>query len=115
MKCKYCGKEFESTDKRKIFCDYKCCDAYHREKWKILKRIERIAKKNNFEVKNRDKIVNAKLLMFVQNDITRCPCDSGNPDRYCGSYLCKHDVLTKGHCHCNLFHLKYSPIEPTIK
>ena len=51
------------------------------------------------------KIIKAKMLIFRGKDkeIHRCPCDSNNPKRYCGSQLCKQDILYDGHCHCNLF------------
>lgn len=53
-------------------------------------------------MKNFDKIVRAKKMMF-SDDLTRCPCDGNNPDRYCGSRLCMQNIEEDGHCHCNMF------------
>ena len=50
-----------------------------------------------------DKIIRAKAMMFGEEEWNRCPCDGGNPERYCGSQLCQTDVRASGKCHCNLF------------
>ena len=60
--------------------------------------------------KNLTKIARAKNMMFGLEEWQRCPCDGQNPDRYCGSDLCRNDVLEKGVCHCNCF-LKEEPKE----
>ena len=50
-----------------------------------------------------DKIVKAKERMGLR---TGCPCDRGNPDRYCISPLCKSDIEKNGTCHCNCWRKK---------
>ena len=114
MKCKYCGKEFDGRDAKK-YCSIDCYIEYNAKKNQTKASIKRMAKKYGFELKNLDKILNAKMLLFKNDNLKRCPCDSNNPKRFCGSALCIHDVVHYGHCHCNLFHLKDSPIEPTME
>lgn len=109
-RCKWCGKEFETTRNNKIYCDEKCVLNHKRQLRKIKSKIQTVAKRNGFDVKNADKIIRAKLMIFKEGDVSRCPCDAQNPERYCGSYQCKKDTLTNGHCHCNLFH-KRTPSE----
>lgn len=107
-KCPYCGKEFTPKDNQK-YCGNDCYMAYNAEKLRTKAMIKRLAKKYDFDVKNIDKIVNAKMLLFVNGERKKCPCDATNPKRFCGSALCIHDVVHYGHCHCNLFHLKNFP------
>ena len=114
MKCKYCGKEFENRDTQK-YCSTDCYFAYNDKKTRIKAKIKRLAEKYDFQLKNLDKIVNAKMMLFKTGDVTRCPCDADNQKRFCGSAQCIADTVYKGHCHCNLFHLKDSPIEPTME
>lgn len=103
-KCKNCGKEFMQKTAHQIHCCYDCSLAYNAEKNKARARIKRIAKKHGFTLKNMEKIINAKTRFFAKEDFLRCPCDAGNPNRYCGSALCIADTVYKGHCHCNMFH-----------
>lgn len=112
MKCKNCGKEFEKKGENQVYCTPYCYMKANEKRYKIKNKISRIAKNFDFEVRNRDKIINAKMIMFSADDIYRCPCDADNPDRYCGSARCITDVVYKGHCHCNLFH---STKEPLLK
>lgn len=105
MKCKYCGKEITRTD-RPNYCSPDCYLKRNRTCSKIRSIIKRVRKKYNFDVENEEKIINAKILLFKDGDVKRCPCDADNPERYCGSALCIHDVIEYGHCHCNLFHKK---------
>lgn len=105
-KCRWCGKEFETNMQRKVFCSMECQATHKQRRHNTVAKIKRLAAKNNWDIKNVDKIVRAKLMLFKKGDQYRCPCDANNPDRYCGSYLCKCDVNTQGHCHCNLFHKK---------
>lgn len=114
MICKHCGKEFERRDAKK-YCSIDCYIAYNDKKTRTKATIKRIAKKYDFNLKNLEKIVNAKMLLFKHDDMKRCPCDANNSKRFCGSALCIHDVVHYGHCHCNLFHLKDSPIESNIE
>lgn len=58
-----------------------------------------------FASKNLPKIARAKNMMFGKENWRRCPCDGGNPNRYCGSELCSSDVANFGVCHCNCFFL----------
>lgn len=70
----------------------------------ILDKVKELAKINNFKLsKNADKIINAKLRFFGEDDWQRCPCDRDNSERFCCSQLCQTDVRTSGACHCNLF------------
>lgn len=104
-KCRWCGKEFDDED-REIYCSYRCYYEAVVARSKIRGFISRMSKKFNLDVKNRDKIIKAKLMLFAKGDIKRCPCDAQNPERYCGSLRCLADIQNNGHCHCNLFHLK---------
>ena len=73
----------------------------------IKAKIEELAKFNGFELTgNVDKIINAKLRFFGEDDWRKCPCDRDNPGRFCCSTLCKADVKETGTCHCNLFKRK---------
>lgn len=105
IKCKYCGKEFEKRDVQQ-YCCYDCARDYNDKAISIRSKIKKIANKYDFELKNMDKIVNAKMMLFKFDDLTSCPCDAQNPNRFCGSALCIHDTIHKGHCHCNLMHAK---------
>lgn len=100
-KCKYCGKEITRTD-REVFCSQECAYTYKNHKLHCGRMIIRIAAKYDFDIKNFDKIVNAKMLLTPDNP-KRCPCDIDNPKRYCGSAQCIADTVYQGHCHCNLF------------
>lgn len=103
-KCKYCGKEITRTD-RDVFCSQECAYIYKTTRHGIKRTIQRIAKKYDFELKNLDKILNAKMLLTSDNP-KRCPCDIDNPKRFCGSAQCIADTIYQGHCHCSLFWLK---------
>ena len=107
MKCRYCKKEFEPTERHKEFCSHQCRYDFYNKKTCLKRRINNLANKFNFEIKNFDKIVNAKMIMFADDNVMRCACDAQNPERFCGSALCISDVVVKGHCECNLFHKKY--------
>ena len=110
MKCKWCKKEFNPNPKRPTqrFCNYKCGEKYHEAQSLIKMRIKNLLIKHgdyHVEVEQLKKIINAKILVFGPNlkHIYRCPCDSQNPERYCGSDRCLQDIEKEGHCHCNLF------------
>lgn len=105
IKCKMCGKEFEKRDTQK-FCCGDCALAYNQKFQNTKARIKSIAKKHDFELNNVDKILNAKMMLFKDSNTLRCPCDAQNQNRYCGSALCIHDTVAKGHCHCNMFFAK---------
>ena len=105
-RCKWCGKEFIPFNKYQKFCSEDCCYIAGLQKHKIDYKIKNVAKLYNFDIKNKDKILNAKLLIFKDGNIHRCPCDADNPNRFCGSAQCIADVVYKGHCHCSLFWLK---------
>lgn len=100
-RCKNCGKEL--PDDSMTYCCRDCGYAYNSEVYKIKSRIQTIARKYNFRLENEDKIINAKIRFFNGDDTNRCPCDGNNPERFCGSALCIHDVVADGHCHCRLF------------
>lgn len=108
-KCKWCGKEITRTDRIK-FCSPECGRKANAETTHLSNKINTIAKKYNLEVKNKDKIIRAKMMLFAGGDLKRCPCDAQNPNRYCGSLQCLADIWNDGHCHCNLFHLKKKPL-----
>lgn len=103
--CKNCKKEITNTT-RSEFCGQICSYHYQLQKHRISYKINALAKKYNFDVKNKEKIINAKLMLFSQGDVYKCPCDAENPERFCGSALCISDIITKGHCHCHLFYKK---------
>ena len=103
-KCKWCGKEFEPKNYNQVYCSERCNNTVNNLRSRIKSKIKRISKKFNFEVKNVNKIINAKLMIFKNSNPYRCPCDASNPERYCGSAQCIADTLYQGHCHCNLFH-----------
>ena len=105
-KCAGCGKIFVPRSITQKYCTYKCQRMYGYEEYYTKKQIFHIANMFDFEIKNLDKIINAKKLLFGSSDMLRCPCDAKNPKRYCGSALCIADVVTKGHCHCSLFWFK---------
>lgn len=109
MKCKMCGKEITRND-RLCYCSVECYEKGNKIQNKIRLLIKKTAKKYNFEIKNEDKILNAKFLLFKNDDVKRCPCDANNPDRFCGSAQCIADVVYKGHCHCSLFWSKKEPL-----
>lgn len=108
MKCKWCKKDFTPSESRPTqrFCCYECKVEYHAAVAKIKGKVKRILLKHpSFHVEEDQlkKITNAKILMFAKGDIHRCPCDSRNSERFCGSPRCIADVNETGHCHCNLF------------
>lgn len=108
MKCKWCGKEFESRD-RKVYCSYDCKYKHDNTRENLVRRLHRLAIKNHTPTTpNFTKIVNAKMILFKGGDLMRCPCDAQNPKRYCGSVLCASDIIKDGKCHCGLFCLTSS-------
>lgn len=107
-KCLGCGKMFTPRMKLQKYCSYKCQRRFGTEEYYTKRRIKQIAERFDFELNNFDKVMNAKKIMF--DDMLRCPCDSNNPDRYCGSARCIADVVYKGHCHCSLFWYKKTPL-----
>lgn len=110
-KCKFCGKEFELTSwDNQIYCSKDCSYLYKLKYSAFKKYIDGIAKKYDFELKNFDKITDAKMMFFGKEDLKKCPCDRDNPDRFCGSARCIADTVYKGHCHCNLFWSKKDPL-----
>lgn len=114
-KCKNCGQEFMQKVAQQEHCCYDCALEYNGKKGKLRANIQRIAKKFGFELKNMEKIINAKMRFFDDGERLRCPCDANNPNRYCGSARCIADTVYRGHCHCNMFHSKDKPvIEETL-
>ena len=105
VKCKCCKKDFEPKIPHQVFCCETCAKHYSAQRTKIRYMIRSVAKKFNFDIQNEDRIIKAKMLLF-QNNFRSCPCDANNPNRYCGSAQCIHDVIEFNHCHCNLFHKK---------
>lgn len=70
----------------------------------IKSKIQKIAELNNFNLsENIDKIINAKVRFFGEENWQKCPCDRDNNERFCCSSRCQADVRTHGTCHCNLF------------
>lgn len=110
-KCKYCGKEFElSSWDNQIYCS-KDCSYLYKLKYSALKNfLQKTAKEYDFELKNLEKIINAKMLMFGKGDLKRCPCLSQDPDHYCGSARYIADTVYLGHCCCRLFWSKKEPL-----
>lgn len=105
MKCKMCGKEITRTDKR-CYCSVACYNKANQIKNKIKTMFKTVSRNYCFSItENRDKIANAKFLLFKNSDIKRCPCDANNSRRYCGSALCIYETIKHGHCHCNLFYI----------
>lgn len=109
VKCKYCGKEIKRPD-RLNYCSLDCYRKANNARYRISTKIDKIARDFDFEIKNKDKIIKAKQMIFKNADLSCCPCDANNPDRFCGSARCIADVVYKGHCHCNLFHYKKKPL-----
>lgn len=105
-KCLCCGKEFTPRVKSQKYCNYKCHYVVIKKEQSIRCKIKSIAKVLKLDIKNLDKIINAKKLLFGGDDMARCPCDANNPERYCGSYKCMADIYNNGHCECRLFWLK---------
>lgn len=105
-RCKWCGKEFETNYPIQKYCSTGCYEEVCNQRIKAHAKIRYISKKFKFDVKNKQKIINAKVMIFKNGDIYRCPCDAQNPKRYCGSAQCIADTVYQGHCHCNLFHKK---------
>lgn len=109
-KCKNCGKEFMQKTSYQEFCCGDCSLKYHAQKIKLRSHIRRMAAKFGFELKNLEKIVNAKMRFFDNGERLRCPCASQDPDHYCGSPRCIADTVYKGHCCCKLFWSKKEPL-----
>ena len=110
VKCMNCGKEFIRRQEKQKYCCYSCKQEMVYAEKRLRYKIENLAKTMNFELKNVDKILRAKKMLFSGNDLHRCPCDAGNPDRFCGSAQCIADVVYQGHCHCSLFWSKKEPL-----
>ena len=109
-KCLCCGKEFRPRVKNQRFCNYKCHYLVFGKEKSLRYKIKKIAEIFNLEIKNLEKIINAKKILFGGDDMSRCPCDANNPDRYCGSARCIADVVYQGHCCCSLFWSKKEPL-----
>jgi len=70
----------------------------------ILEKMQETCTKNNlYPTANIEKIARAKMMMFGENEWSRCPCDGNNPSRFCLSEMCKADIASKGVCHCNCY------------
>ena len=110
MKCKNCGKEFEKKAENQVYCTPECYMKANEKRCKIKDKISQIARRFDFEVRNQDKIVNAKMIMFAADDVYRCPCLSQDQDHYCGSARCIADTVYLGHCCCQLFWSKKEPL-----
>ncbi len=109
-KCLICGKEFTTNDQRETCCAGDCKYTYNSQKKKIESKAATMERKFDFEVRNFEKIARAKIMLFKDGDIHRCPCDADNPERFCGSARCIADVIYLGHCHCSLFWNKKQPV-----
>lgn len=105
-KCLCCGKEFTPRVKSQKYCNYKCRRVVVEKEKSVRYKIKSIAKILKLDIKNLNKIINAKKMLFGGDNMLRCPCDANNPERYCGSLKCLSDVYNNGHCHCSLFWLK---------
>lgn len=103
MKCKWCGKEFEAKRHDQKFCSKNCSYFYKCIKVNLSSYIKITAKKYDFRLENLDEIIDAKITMFGKDNPKRCPCDSDNPERFCGSARCIADTVYQGHCYCRLF------------
>ena len=98
-KCKYCGKEITRTD-REVFCSQECAYTYANHKLHCGRMIARIAAKYEFDIKNYDKIINAKMLLTPDN-FRRFPCDSACRREV--AFRCQHSAFTAEwywYCHC---------------
>jgi ferredoxin-thioredoxin reductase catalytic subunit len=71
----------------------------------VMKQTAECAERSHFLLNSKywKSISSAKLRFFGKDNWKMCPCDKGNPDRYCGGPLCAEDVKRDGHCHCNLY------------
>lgn len=64
-------------------------------------KFEALAKRNGVELtENADKILRVKERCI---DEYQCPCFPESATRFCISPWCLQDIITNGHCHCNLF------------
>lgn len=104
MKCLNCGKDNPPSlsHRARKFCCKDCQQKYFNKKAKVKRLINRIAKEYGLQVRNVDKIVKAKLLLFKE-DLSRCPCMAQDVEKYCGSTKCLNEINKKGNCCCNLF------------
>ena len=69
----------------------------------IKAELEKIAKENNYTLTNNvDKIINAKLRFFGEENWRKCPCVQDS-EHACLSDKCRNQIETTGKCHCNLF------------
>ena len=65
--------------------------------------LEKIAKDNNYALTNNvDRIINAKLRFFGEENWRNCPCIQDGKHA-CLSETCRQQIESKGVCHCNLF------------
>ena len=106
IKCLNCGKEFIRKQEKQKYCNWKCQKEMLKSEKKLKYKINSLAKIMNFDLKNVDKILRAKKLLFNAENLHRCPCDAQNPNRFCGSIQCMNDIINNGHCECRLFWLK---------
>ena len=70
----------------------------------IKQEIYNIAEKNNYKVNEEtvDKIINAKLRFFGEENWHKCPCVRDD-EHACLSLACSEQIENTGKCHCNLF------------
>ena len=79
----------------------------------ILENIIKVADKLNFGVgTNALKIAKLKSRM---DDWKCCPCDKNNPDRFCGSDLCRKDTIRDGWCQCHCMFKLDNIVKPLRK
>lgn len=78
----------------------------------IKQEIYNIAEKNNYKVNEEtvDKIINAKLRFFGEENWHKCPCVRDD-EHACLSLACSEQIESTGKCHCNLFLKKQDDTE----
>ena len=72
-------------------------------KEEIKAELEKIAKENNYTLTNNvDRIINAKLRFFGEENWRKCPCVQDS-EHACLRDKCRNQIEPTGKCHCNLF------------
>ena len=80
VKCKHCGKEFETDDWRRKFCSYECYDAYYddyrNERHKELRRKDPMYAKKLNEWSNRSYHNRKEKDLFDNHAIALMKCNT---------------------------------------